>query len=494
MAHKLSALLLLACLCLSVNGQVAQPVKQFLRTPGLEGASFSLIVKDTKDGTTVCAYDTLRQLTPASVMKTVTTATALEVIGKEYRFPTTLVYDGTISGGVLKGNLYIKGSGDPTLGSEHFAPDRGTYTPDQNTFLPQWIDALRKAGIREIEGSVISDESVFDAEGISLKWAGEDLGSYYGTGCYGLNVFDNLYRLHLQTRAAGSRPAIKGCEPRMARLSFHNYLTAKQVSTDSSFITGFPFATDRYLYGVVPANRETYLLKGDIPDPALFLAEYVTEQLTKAGISVGGAPTCHRILDEAGEWRTGKRTEIITTFSPTLAEIVKKTNYISHNLFADALLKLLGTRYEARPGEVISSFDRGIKVLRRYWAARGLDLSSVWMYDGSGLSAADKLSTAFMGELLVYMARQGKEPDAFVRSLPQAGLEGSVRNFLKGSALQGKARLKSGSMSRVKAYAGYIDKNGRRYAVALFINNYGCDGKEMNREIEKLLVQLTAGK
>lgn len=494
MTHKLSFIFLIACVCLSARAQVAQPMKQFLRKPCMEGASFSLIVKDTQTGETVFAYDTLRQLTPASVMKIVTTATALEVIGKDYRFPTTLAYDGTISDGILKGNLYIKGSGDPTLGSEHFASDRNTYNPDRNTFIPKWIAALKEAGIQKIEGAVISDERMFDTEGISLKWVGEDMGSYYAAGCYGLNVFDNLYRLSLQTGAIGSRPVIKGSVPRLDRIHFHNYLKAKQVSTDSSFITGAPFATDRYLYGVVPANRETYLLKGDIPDPALFLAEYLTGQLEKSGIPVSDSPTCYRILEEAGEWLSGERKEIITTYSPTLGEIVDVTNHVSHNLYADALLKTLGTRYQTRNGEVISSFNRGIEVLREYWAGKGLDLSSVWMYDGSGLAATDKLSTAFMAQLLTYMATHAKDPDTFVESLPQAGIEGSVRNFLKGSSLQGKTRLKSGSMSRVKGYAGYIGKKGKRYAVALFVNNYSCDGREMNKEIEKLLVQLTGDK
>lgn len=494
MAHKLSFLFLIVGICLSTKAQEAQPIMQLLRKPCMEGASFSLILKDTQTGETVCAYDTLRQLTPASVLKTVTTATALEVIGKEYRFPTTLEYDGTISDGTLKGNLYIKGSGDPTLGSEHFAADRNTYTPDQNTFIPKWIAALKDIGIRKIEGAIISDESLFDTEGGSLKWVGEDMGSYYGAGSYGLNVFDNLYRLSLKTGATDSRPLVKQSQPQLPQIRFHNYLTAKQVSTDSSFITGAPFSSDRYLYGVIPANRENYILKGDIPDPALFLAEYLTRQLEKSGIQVNNPPSCYRILDEAGKWLPGERKEIITTYSPTLGEIVDVTNHISHNLFADALLKALGTRYQARDGEILSSFNRGIKVLRDYWEKRGLDLSAVWMYDGSGLAVTDKLSTAFMGQLLTYMANHAKDKDVFIESLPQAGIEGSVRNFLKGSSLQGNTRLKSGSMSRVKGYAGYIDKNGKRYAVALFVNNYSCDGREMNREIEKLLIQLTVNK
>ena len=228
-------------------------------------------------------------------MKTVTTATALEILGEDYRFPTALEYDGSIENGLLKGNLYIKGSGDPSLGSAHFAPDH-------KRFLQEWISALKKVGIHKIQGAVIAD---------------------------------------------------------------------------SSFIVGAPFATDRYLYGIVPANREWYPLKGDIPDPALFLADYLTRQLEHEGITVGESPSCFRILREAGRWQPGKRTEIVTTYSPTLREIVEVTNHVSHNLFADALIKTIGLRYTPRKGEVISSFNRGIQVLRDYWQGKGLDLSCV---------------------------------------------------------------------------------------------------------------------
>ena len=483
MIRKISFFFLISCLYLSVGAQTPQPIKQFLRKPYMEGASFSLIVKDVHNGETVFAYDTIRQLTPASVMKTVTTATALEILGEDYRFPTTLEYDGSIENGLLKGNLYIKGSGDPSLGSAHFAPDH-------KRFLQEWISALKKVGIHKIQGAVIADESIFDTEGTSLKWVGEDMGSYYGAGSYGLCVFDNLYKLGLQTGAPGTRPKLKGTEPELSGIHFHNYLTAQQVSSDSSFIVGAPFATDRYLYGIVPANREWYPLKGDIPDPALFLADYLTRQLEHEGITVGESPSCFRILREAGRWQPGKRTEIVTTYSPTLREIVEVTNHVSHNLFADALIKTIGLRYTPRKGEVLSSFNRGIQVLREYWQGKGLDLSCVWMYDGSGLAVTNKLSTAFVADLLIYMKTCSQQHTAFYESLPVAGVEGSVRNFLKGSSLQGKAHLKSGSMSRVKGYAGYINKGDKQYAIALFVNNYSCDGRPMTVAIEKLLLQL----
>lgn len=481
--NKIVLLCLLICLHLLAGAQTPAPVKWLLQAPYMRGASFSLVVKDVQEGKTVYSYDTDRLQSPASVLKTVATATALEILGEDYRYPTTLEYDGILENGTLEGNLYIKGSGDPSLGSSHFAPG-------QNKFLSTWIAALQKAGIKHITGSVISDESIFDTEGVSIKWLREDMGNYYAPGSYGISIFDNMYKLSLQTGAAGTRPVLKGTEPDIPFIRFKNYLKAAPVSSDSAYIIGAPLDDVRYLYGVLPANREAYVLKGDIPDPALYLARYLTDQLQQKGIRVDGSPSCYRIEVEENRWKKGERKEIVTTYSPTLREIASVCNHVSHNLYADALVKTVGLQYKPRRNEMISSFGRGVQVVKEYWEKKGLDVFPLRMNDGSGLAPADKVSAGFMGELLVYMATESAVSDAFIASLPQAGIEGSVRNFLKGSKLQGKAHLKSGGITGVRSYAGYITKDGKTYAVAVFSNNYSCPMSRITRALEKLLLQL----
>ena len=468
--NKIVLLCLLICLHLLAGAQTPAPVKWLLQAPYMRGASFSLVVKDVQEGRTVYSYDTDRLQSPASVLKTVATATALEILGEDYRYPTTLEYDGILENGTLEGNLYIKGSGDPSLGSSHFAPG-------QNKFLSTWIAALQKAGIKHITGSVISDESIFDTEGVSIKWLREDMGNYYAPGSYGISIFDNMYKLSLQTGAAGTRPVLKGTEPDIPFIRFKNYLKAAPVSSDSAYIIGAPLDDVRYLYGVLPANREAYVLKGDIPDPALYLARYLTDQLQQKGIRVDGSPSCYRIEVEENRWKKGERKEIVTTYSPTLREIASICNHVSHNLYADALVKTVGLQYKPRRNEMISSFGRGVQVVKEYWEKKGLDVFPLRMNDGSGLAPAD-------------MATESAVSDAFIASLPQAGIEGSVRNFLKGSKLQGKAHLKSGGITGVRSYAGYITKDGRTYAVAVFSNNYSCPMSRMTRALEKLLLQL----
>jgi D-alanyl-D-alanine carboxypeptidase/D-alanyl-D-alanine-endopeptidase (penicillin-binding protein 4) len=490
MKNRFQSILFLCCFAQLAGAQIPPAMERFLEHKYMQGASCSFLAKEIHSGEILYAYDTDRMLPPASVLKIVTTATALELLGAEHRFSTTLEYDGVIAGNVLKGNVYIKGSGDPTLGSSHFASDRNNYTPDQNVFIPQWIDALRKKGIREITGSVIADESIFDSEGVSMKWMYEDMGSYYGAGCYGLSVFDNLYKLYMRTGSAGGKPEIVSCVPDIPSLHFHNYLISGSVKTDSFYITGAPFANERYLYGVLPANENNIALRGDIPDPPLFLAQYVYRRLQEAGIAINGKATCFRLLREANNAPRKERMTLATTYSPTLREIVRITNGRSHNLYAEALLKTLGGKYKTQPGEVISSTGKGVRTVCAYWEKKGLDTSSLWMFDGCGLALSNKVTASFICNLLIYMATKSEQSDTFIASLPRAGMEGTVAGILKGSALQGKTLLKSGGMSRVRTYAGFITKGNKQYAVALFTYNYSCTMQEITKEIEKLLLAL----
>jgi len=447
-------------------------IERFISSEPLRGASVSIMVSAIDSDSALYSYDADREVVPASVMKLITTATALETLGGDFRYKTTICYDGVIEDSILKGNLYIEGSGDPTTGSSEL---KGI-TRDE-VFM-SWTAAVKKVGIRKITGSVIADESVFDTEGVSMKWLREDLGSYYGQGCYGINVFDNRFTLYISTD--GVKPTVGGTNPLLPELSFHNYL--RLSDKDSCYITGFPYSNERWLYGTVPASANRYELRGDIPDPPLFAAQYFFEMLKREGVSIDGKPNCYRKLKEEGKWRLTKRNTIITTSSPPLKEMIRITNNVSCNLYADAFLKTTGLQCN----EQLSSFEKGVYVMHKTWNAKGIDTSPLYTSDGSGLAPTDKLSAMFLCKILKYMA-YSKE---FVESLPLAGLEGTVRNTLKYSKLQGKARLKSGSMSRVRSYAGYVEHNNRIYATVIIVNNFHGKASLMKLEIEQLLLSL----
>ena len=468
-------------LILSGNTYAHNAVKQFLSSPYLNGASVSIMIKDIDSGLVVYSFDAEREVIPASVMKTVTTAAALEILGENFRYETAIMYDGKIKGDILDGNLYIRGSGDPTLGSRYI-------NLSKDKIIREWINTIKNAGISTIAGAIIADESIFDTEGISMKWMREDIGSYYGQGSYGLNIFDNSYTLFLNSGEPGSKPEIEKTEPEQPSTVFHNYLTSTKTLKDSTYIVGFPYSTEHYLYGIVPANSFGYKLKGDIPDPALFLAQYLTQLLKDENITINGDPSCYRLLSQKGKWEKSERILLTTTFSPPLKDIVRITNHESNNLYADALLKTIGLQY--RSEEVVSSFGKGIQIINKHWEEKGLKTSSLWMFDGSGLASTDKITAGFLCELLTYMATKSKSSTAFIESIPRPGMDGTVANMLRGSELQGKARLKSGSMSRVRSYAGYVTKNNKRYAVAIIVNNFSCNQSQIKNDIEQLLLSL----
>jgi D-alanyl-D-alanine carboxypeptidase/D-alanyl-D-alanine-endopeptidase (penicillin-binding protein 4) len=469
---------------LFVSGSPAQTnpaVQRFLSPSYMTGASVSICVGEIGTDSTLYGYDTDREVIPASVMKIVTTAAALEILGENYRFETAILYDGNIENGVLNGNLYIRGSGDPSLGSRESGGDR-------DIALKDWINAVKQKNIAKINGAVIADESIFDTEGVSMKWMREDLGSYYGQGCYGLNYFDNRYALYLKTGQAGTKPEITGTEPDMNKLIFKNYLKSRKVGSDSIYIVGFPYSNERYLYGVVPADRSRLKLEGDIPDPALFLAQYFTQMLDRENITVLEEATCHRVMSQEGRWNPQNLKLLTTTYSKPLKELVKITNRMSSNLFADAFLKTVGLKYPA--GETVSSFDKGARMVQKHWKEKGIDVSSLWMFDGSGLAPTDRLTAQLLCRILAYMQSKSSCSTVFVESIPKAGIEGTVRNTLKGSRLQGNIRLKSGSMSRVRSYAGYVTKDGKNYTVAIMVNNFSCKQSQIKSDIEQLLLAL----
>lgn len=479
---KTTSVIVLFLLCFpSVKAQTHPAIERFLSAPYMSGASVSLLVKDVRDGSVIYSYDAERELIPASVMKLVTTATAFELLGENFRYETVLMYDGHITDGILNGNLYIRGSGDPTLGSRDTDIDR-------NKIIRRWIKDIKQKGIRKITGSVIADESVFDTEGTSMKWLREDLGSYYGQGCYGLNFHDNRFTLFLNTKTNNGQPEINRCEPEIPTLYFHNYIKTNTISTDSTYIVGFPYSNERYLYGTVPVGNSSVRLQGDIPEPALFLAQYLTKQLEEQQIIVDGIPTCHRILSMEGKWQKSERIFLTSSYSTQLKEIARVTNFVSSNLYADALLKTIGRAY--RTDDVVSSYEKGIRTLRQHWNEKGIQTSSLWMFDGSGLALTDKLTAHFLCDLLSYMATKSVASEAFIESIPRVGIDGTVAGFLKGSKLQENARLKSGSMSRVRSYAGYVTKDNKQYAVAIMVNNFSCKQAIIRQHIEQLLKSL----
>jgi D-alanyl-D-alanine carboxypeptidase/D-alanyl-D-alanine-endopeptidase (penicillin-binding protein 4) len=444
------------------------PLDILIKNSLLENANISLLVKDLNTNQTLYQYCPKNSLTPASTMKLVTTATALEMLGPDFCFKTTLAIDGKITkDSILQGNLYIHGSGDPTIGSEK--------TGDAY-FLTKWVQAVKAAGINKINGQIIADASAFDDEGVNPHWTWEDIGNYYAAGAYGIAYKDNTCRVVLHSGNEDTTPEILRTMPEIKGLTFENYLKSTKINYDSAYFYGAPHSNLRIIRGEIPANKTEFIVKCDIPNPGLLLAEHFQLKLIQSGVSVSQKPT-----DIVPYFYNSK--VIYTHLSPTLSQIITETNIHSNNLYAEQVFRYLGFSGK-------STSNQAIKNIRSFWKLKGLPVEELFQLDGCGLSPSDAVSAEFLVDLLIFMNKSPNK-DVFFNSLPVAGESGTLSNFLKNTDLKGKVHAKSGTITRVKSFAGYLDANNKKIVFALLINNANGGSKEVTRKIEEFLLQLS---
>jgi len=463
-------ILILLLVLLSIHLTARNPVDEFVNSPILVNANISLLVKDLSTNKTIYQFRPNNSTIPASTMKLVTTATALELLGPKFCFETKLEIDGTLTtNGVLNGNLYIHGGGDPTLGSEHMGD------PD---FLTKWVEEVKKAGIRKINGQIVADGSLYDDQGVNPKWTWEDIGNYYAAGASGLSYMDNTYQLVLRSGVEGSTPEILRVVPDIPALTFENHLKSTSIAFDSAYFYGAPHTYLRSIHGEIPANRMEYIIKGDIPNPGLLLAEHFQAKLIENAITINQLPS------DVVTKSFGRRV-ILVQESPPLNEIIKETNVHSNNVYAEQIF-----RYLALKKYTVASTNGALQVVRSFWKAKGLPVEQLFMYDGCGLSPEDAVSSKFLVELLTYMRTVSSNKDAFFNSLPISGKSGTLTTFLEKTPLRGKVHAKSGTISRVKCYAGYMDEKGKNYVFSIMVNNPNGTSKAVTRKIEEFLLQV----
>jgi D-alanyl-D-alanine carboxypeptidase/D-alanyl-D-alanine-endopeptidase (penicillin-binding protein 4) len=437
----------------------------------LANASVSLCVADAEKGNVLIDYNSGVSLAPASVMKVITTAAALELLGPEYTFKTRIGYTGTFNKrwGRLKGNIIIIGGGDPALGSKYF-PDH------YKDFLSNWVEEIKKLGIKRIRGRVITDDSYYDFIPVPGKWLWEDTGNYYGAGVYGLSVFDNTYEIHFKTLSDSTLPVIREFIPVECTTDLSNLLIAEDT-TDAGNVFAAPYSTNGYMAGTIPVNQNDFVLKASISDPPLLLAKMVTNKLKTAGIKISGKPTT---LRSEKNYKAEKYIPVAEINSPGLSDIIEVLNHESVNLFAEHLIKELGKKFKND-----GSTSSGVKVIVEFLKSSGIDTNGMFIEDGSGVSPLDAVNTRELVRLLVYMKNNGKHFPEYFSSLPDAGKEGTLKNIFKDPVFDSRLKAKSGSMTRVRSYAGYFTaKSGKKMVFSIIINNFSGPSKNIVTEIE----------
>jgi serine-type D-Ala-D-Ala carboxypeptidase/endopeptidase (penicillin-binding protein 4) len=443
----------------------------------LANASLSLCVANAETGSIIIDYNSATSLIPASVMKIITSSAALELLGPDYTFKTTVGYTGSITKrtGRLKGDIIIHGGGDPALGSKYFPEHYGK-------FMDSWIAEIKKLGIKRIKGSIITDDSYYDFMPVPSKWLWEDIGNYYGAGAYGLSVFDNTVEIHFKTFSEGFPPLMQEVVPAEYNADLANFLLSSGT-TDQGYVFAAPYSKSGYIAGKVPVDQPDFILKASIPDPPLFMAQLIDSKLKKSGVKISGAPTTIRQIKN---FIPGKIVQVTETVSPPLSEIIDTLNHESVNLFAEHLTKELGKKFKNS-----GSTTAGVEVITNFLRSSGIKTSGMFIVDGSGLSPMNAINTRELVRLLIYLKNKGAHFAEFYASLPDAGKNGTLANCFKDPVFDSRMKAKSGSMERVRSYAGYFTtKSGKNMVFSIIINNYSGPSKAIISGIEDNIKEL----
>ncbi len=466
--------------------QLIRQVDTFQASSAVRFGTVALSVRRVRDSEEIIGYNARLSLPSASTLKLITTATALVVLGPNHTYTTNLEYDGTIKDSVLTGNLYIRGTGDPSLGSWRFPA-----YDDLTALLKSWSEAVRAAGIRRIQGMVVGDARLYDDLTTPGTWPFADLGNYYGASLSALNINENLFRVFFRPGKSISSPAsVLRTDPLLPYLSFRNTVTTDAANTgDQVNIYGAPYMNQQWLTGKVPLGEPAneFSVKGALPDPAYFAAYALQNQLIQENTTISNPPVSLGGGLATTVLSAGKRTVLNQHKSPLLTELVQQTNFQSINLYAEALLRTTAITLN----KMVRSTDASVEALTTFWKNKGVNLDGFQIRDGSGLSTVGALTASNMTGILSTMGREKTFPQ-FYETIPIVGQSGTVRSLARGTPAAGNVRAKSGSIEGVRAYAGYFTTiDGERMSFCVLVNKFTPgQNRAVTNELEKIFVGL----
>ncbi len=467
---------------LSQNYQSIQSyIDKEKETKLLQHASWSVSARYLDNGEKIISYNSEVALAPASNMKLITSSTALDVLGENYKFSTKIFYDGEIdSEGNLTGNVFIVGGGDPTLG---YNLVKGSLSLSH--LMANWVKAFKDKGIKSIKGNIIADDLLYDRNPIPNNWYWIDLGNYYAASTSALTINNNLYHLYFKPgNNVGDIAKVLRTEPIIEGLKFTNNMkTGKRGSGDNGYIFTAPLQFNAILRGTIPKGEKEFSIKGSIPNPPLFAAQYLQNTLQQNGITVKGNA---QLLQGKKNYNEGKM--IVETLSPTLKEIVFIVNKKSDNLYTEMLLRAIGLKAEG-----VGSVEKGIETVKEYFSRNKIDINGLIMFDGCGLSRSDAITTNLMLNLLSMLTKK-KYFNSFYNSLAVVGDRDDIsayRNYGIGTAIERNAHIKSGVIEGVRAYSGYLkDGNGRTIIFSMIANNFKGSGSAVSNIHKNIMIKL----
>lgn len=416
---------------------------------GRDAAMVGLLVVDVNTGEVVVSENEGKAMIPASILKAVTAATVMETAGPEFRFSTPVLMTGDLDGKTLYGDIVVKASGDPTIESCYFSEACG--------MSDSIVASLVSRGVSVVTGDVVVDEDDFQDPGQNPQWVIEDVGWSYGAGLFGFNYSDNTFKLY---------PNDLRSDPEVPFLD----VSLEKDDNGTDIIHGIN--SDNYLITGKDVDSPGFCVTTTMSSPATVFVHDLKKKLNMAGIEIRGEET--EYVDH--------NDTLYVHRSPKGIDILKSLMFRSDNMMAEAMLRAVA------PGELRK---KAIEKEIGFWKDREIETGYAKIADGSGLARVNRVTPKFMADVLVSMAN-GNSSSAYVGCFPKVGKEGTVKNFLRKTALDGKMALKSGSMNGVQCYAGYkLGGDGRpTHAVVVMVNNFFCPRDVLRKEISRWMLSV----
>ncbi len=446
---------------------LAREIDRVIDSSDLTRARWGVFVISMKDGRVLYSRNGDKLFTPASNMKIYTTSAALDLLGADYRWRTSVYTDAQPdAGGVIDGNVTLFGRGAPDLES---SGKRG---------LASLAEQLYQHGVRHVRGNIIGDESYFRGELYGMGWQWNDLQWYFGAEPSALSVDENSLELTIAPakRVGSSATLTLNRETDYLHLTNHTTTAARDATTTVGINRGLS-DNELLVWGDFPVGGRSFSASLSVPKPALWAATLFKEALIARGIKVDGEARSRDFrVAESEKFDPQKAFEIAQENSAALSEIVRHTNKESDNLYAELILRTLGKERgssapdpDLRKNRERGDDEAGAAVVVSWLDHSGVPSAGLEIRDGSGLSRLDLVTPEATARLLVAIARTNSD-SAFHDSLPIAGRDGTLKARLVRET--GRVFAKTGTLTYDHSLSGYATTPGNEIlAFSIFCND-----------------------
>ena len=465
--------------------RLQQDIDSLLAAPQLQAGVWGVMVKSlaslgsTSRDETLYSANANKLLLPSSNLKILTLAAAADRLGWDYRYETQVAAFGTIDAaagaGVLNGDLLVIGTGDPSI--ENWAGDA-------TRLFQQWADEIKAAGIHTVTGRIIGDDNAFDDEGLGAGWAWDDLDRSYATSVGALQFNENTAQITIAPGPTVGADAVITAAPPSAGLIVRNLVkTAPRGTLPTVTTERLPGGTTLQVRGSVALGTRPSVHNVSVVNPTLYFVNELRGALIANGIDVRGAAV--DIDDLANPPSRVRSTPLLIYRSPPLSELATTMMTLSQNLYAETLLRTLGR------STGVPSAAGGVAAVRSVLDKWTVPAGGYTQVDGSGLSRYNYTTPETLVAVLEHVDHDPRLRDPFRATLPIAGRAGTLDNRMKGTAAEGNARAKTGSLTNARALSGYVSSaDGEPLAFAIVANNFGVPSEVVDKTADAIVVRL----